>query len=608
MVLRRCLLLLVVVMPVRATTCGAKSRSTVEAASGRIVGGQNAAKCEWKWQVSLSDGGFHFCGGTLIAPNWVLTAAHCMGGSFDVVAGSWRQYRTDSEQVTLAVKRVIPHPLYNAQDDSHDFALVELEDAAPLNDCIGVACLPTEDVAVGEECFITGWGTLSSGGNSPNKLQEAQVTIYSNADCDSAYSNFGWTITDDMLCAQGTNNQGENTDACQGDSGGPLVCDSGSGVYVLHGATSWGYGCAVSGYPGVWSRVNYVRDWIDNEMLGAPTPAPLAVCSNGGGWGRRRRSCGPLCGGGGRRRSSCVLGPVAAPTPAPAPLTCGAKSRSTVEAASGRIVGGQNAAKCEWKWQVSLSDGGFHFCGGTLIAPNWVLTAAHCMGGSFDVVAGSWRQYRTDSEQVTLAVKRVIPHPLYNAQDDSHDFALVELEDAAPLNDCIGVACLPTEDVAVGEECFITGWGTLSSGGNSPNKLQEAQVTIYSNADCDSAYSNFGWTITDDMLCAQGTNNQGENTDACQGDSGGPLVCDSGSGVYVLHGATSWGYGCAVSGYPGVWSRVNYVRDWIDNEMFGRRLVNGSDSQADDLDWNDELAVVPEVRQVSNVGTDLFYA
>jgi len=237
------------------------------------------------------------------------------------------------------------------------------------------------------------------------------------------------------------------------------------------------------------------------------------------------------------------------------------------------------------------------------------------MGNSFVVVAGSHSQYTTDSTEVTLAVKGVHSHPLYDSSEMSHDFALVELEDDAPSNDCIGVACLPTEDVAVGEECFITGWGTLSSGGYSPDTMQEAQVTIYSNADCAAAYSDFGSAITDDMLCAQGTNGEGETTDACQGDSGGPLVCASGNDAYVLHGATSWGYGCAVSEYPGVWSRVNFVRDWIDEVMSTtvRRLADGNEIEFDEFDWIDELTVAPptEVLQetggLSNSEVNIFY-
>ncbi|CAK0889241.1 unnamed protein product [Prorocentrum cordatum] len=138
----------------------------------------------------------------------------------------------------------------------------------------GVACLPSADVVGGEACFITGWGTLSFGGSQPDLLQEAQVRITSNAECSAAYGD--GKITDGMVCAQGINDAGEVTDACQGDSGGPLVCATDGDAYVLHGATSWGDGCADARYPGVWARVNHVRAWID-ELMGftiSPTPAP----------------------------------------------------------------------------------------------------------------------------------------------------------------------------------------------------------------------------------------------------------------------------------------------------------------------------------------------
>ncbi|CAK0880040.1 unnamed protein product [Prorocentrum cordatum] len=265
--------------PTPAPVCGEKGTDYTlwETRRGeRIVGGQDATSCEWKWQVSLSSSSYgHFCGGTLVASNWVLTAAHCVGWSFSIVAGSFSKSTTDAAEVVLQVKEVFSHPDYDSSTMRYDFALVELVDAAPLNECIGVACLPNENIAVGEECFITGWGTLSSGGPSPDSMQEAQVSILSNLDCGAAYGSAA--ITDDMLCAQGVNGAGDVTDACQGDSGGPLVCASGGAAYVLHGATSWGYGCAMEQYPGVWSRVSYVRDWIDELMgvPGSPAPAPL---------------------------------------------------------------------------------------------------------------------------------------------------------------------------------------------------------------------------------------------------------------------------------------------------------------------------------------------
>ena len=116
--------------------------------------------------------------------------------------------------------------------------------------------------------------------------------------------------------------------------------------------------------------------------------------------------------------------PTPAPQPTPAPV-CGAKGPDDTpwEARNERIVGGQAATPCEWPWQVSLN-AGYHFCGGALIAEKWVLTAAHCMGGSFSVVAGSHSQYTTDSDQVVLEVQQVHVHPLFSSSDYPYDFWL----------------------------------------------------------------------------------------------------------------------------------------------------------------------------------------
>merc|ERR1719412_1098668 len=139
-----------------------------------------------------------------------------------------------------------------------------------MNDCVGTVCLPSQDVAPGSSCWITGWGRLQSGGKHPRILQEAQVSVLSNQEC----KNTGYRssqITDSMLCAQGKNRNGQITDACQGDSGGPLVCES-SGTWTVFGATSWGRGCAGENYPGVWARVHEALDWIGETMANPPAP------------------------------------------------------------------------------------------------------------------------------------------------------------------------------------------------------------------------------------------------------------------------------------------------------------------------------------------------
>ena len=126
---------------------------------------------------------------------------------------------------------------------------------------VHLVCLPENDPAPldGKHCWITGWGRLSSGGATPDKLQQVSVPIASRARCDKAYPN---KIHDSMICA-GVDQGG--IDSCQGDSGGPMVCENGGRFYV-HGATSWGYGCAAPGKFGVYAKVKYLLPWIKGEM------------------------------------------------------------------------------------------------------------------------------------------------------------------------------------------------------------------------------------------------------------------------------------------------------------------------------------------------------
>ncbi|AOS62939.1 S1 family peptidase [Actinoalloteichus hymeniacidonis] len=219
----------------------------------RVIGGERASIDDYPFTVYLATPtGFQFCGGALVAPDKVATAAHCVEGSsasdVDVVAGREDKQGTDGDVV--GVTDIWVHPDYVTVTSGEDVAVLTLETDLPY-ETIDLA--PSADDALyteGNEATILGWGTTETGSTS-RYLLEAVAPLTSDATCSDAYGNsFG---SDSMICA-GYPEGG--IDACQGDSGGPLVVDG-----VLVGLTSWGQGCAEAGYPGVYTRVGaYTAD------------------------------------------------------------------------------------------------------------------------------------------------------------------------------------------------------------------------------------------------------------------------------------------------------------------------------------------------------------
>ncbi len=172
----------------------------------------------------------------------------------------------------IDVVQIINHESYHKPlTYSHDLALLKLAKPAKLGKGIGLACLPDSSLPplpeddLNRKCWITGWGTLSSGGSQPNALMQASVPLVSKQRCLKGYPG---KIHDSMLCA-GLDQGG--VDACQGDSGGPLVCEF-NGRWYLEGATSWGYGCAAPNKYGVYAKVRFLKSWIDKKMNGGVLP------------------------------------------------------------------------------------------------------------------------------------------------------------------------------------------------------------------------------------------------------------------------------------------------------------------------------------------------
>jgi secreted trypsin-like serine protease len=222
----------------------------------RIVGGEDTDIKNHPWQVALDvDGGL--CGGSIVAQNWVLTAAHCFGHAqktdrIRVKAGA-TNHKIDG--VWTAVDRVVLHDKYNPDTNEHDLALVKLK-SRPAGQSIPLA-RPEQKLSPCELLEVTGWGRTKEGGPASAKLQKALVPYVENAKCNETDAYDG-EVGPGMMCA-GFHDGG--VDACQGDSGGPLVLKGPDGP-VLVGVVSWGEGCAHKLRYGVYTRVAAYRDWI----------------------------------------------------------------------------------------------------------------------------------------------------------------------------------------------------------------------------------------------------------------------------------------------------------------------------------------------------------
>jgi trypsin len=199
----------------------------------RIVGGQPINITQAPHQVSLQSSGSHICGGSIIAQNWVLTAAHCTDGNsasrLTVRVGS-SLYASGGEVVKI--KRIVQHEKFNYNTIDYDFSLLELEQNLTLSAAKKKIALPKQNQAVkdGTECVVSGWGNTQNSNESRNNLRAAKVPSVNQADCDDAYSSFGG-VTDRMLCAGYTEG---GKDACQGDSGGRFQVARVDYIPVLH--------------------------------------------------------------------------------------------------------------------------------------------------------------------------------------------------------------------------------------------------------------------------------------------------------------------------------------------------------------------------------------
>ncbi|XP_013004333.2 plasminogen [Cavia porcellus] len=251
------------------------------------------------------------------------------------------------------------------------------------------------------------------------------------------------------------------------------------------------------------------------------------------------------------------------PQCAPALYDCG-KPRVEPKKCPGRVVGGCVANPYSWPWQISLRTRLTmrHFCGGTLIAPEWVLTARHCLDKSlnplyYKVILGAHQELKLESHVQAIDVARLFLGP------SGADIALLKLSSPAMITDKVIPACLPSQNYVVADRtlCYVTGWGD-TQGTYGAGLLKEAQLPVVENKVCNR-FEYLNGRVKSNELCA---GHLAGGADSCQGDSGGPLVCFE-KDKYILQGVTSWGLGCARPNKPGVYVRVSRFVNWIEETM-----------------------------------------
>uniref|UniRef100_A0A3Q3VWX4 Peptidase S1 domain-containing protein n=1 Tax=Mola mola TaxID=94237 RepID=A0A3Q3VWX4_MOLML len=224
-----------------------------------------------------------------------------------------------------------------------------------------------------------------------------------------------------------------------------------------------------------------------------------------------------------------------------------------------RIIGGYESWAHSWPWQVSLQFVNMPACGGAIISPQWVVSAAHCFK----------RCFKQGVYILVVGVSMIISHRGYNTRTKENDVSLLKLQKPLVFNQFIRPIDIWMSPLSPSRKCTITGWGSTQENGPRVQRLQEVNVTILPPEVCNQYYLG---RMRPSMFCA-GRDRGG--VDACQGDSGGPLACFTGS-RFELAGLVSWGIGCGRARRPGVYTKLQQNVEWIFRPHLTTFVINGA--------------------------------
>lgn len=231
-----------------ATQATALAVPSINGRAGDIVGGESVKIEDYPWQVDLRVSDQANCGGSIVSERFVVTAGHCVLNynlsDLNIRVGS----TTNGKGTSYKPSKAHVHPKYTSDGYSYDAAILEFSTPIKLGSTVKAIPLANAEPATGTDTVVSGWGDTSSdgAGSYPADLHAVHVPIFDHAQCTTDYKK-EVPITADMICA-GYAQGGK--DSCGGDSGGPLVSGG-----KLVGIVSFGQGCALANYPGVYASV-----------------------------------------------------------------------------------------------------------------------------------------------------------------------------------------------------------------------------------------------------------------------------------------------------------------------------------------------------------------
>nr|XP_024218266.1 venom serine protease-like [Halyomorpha halys] len=454
--------------------------------TGRIVGGKEAGRNQYPWMVAFQTRYdiWTFCGGAIVTPWHIVTAAHCVeeyqARDLAVVVGAHDVHsQKESTQNRLFVDKIIVHPLYDNSTLLNDIAIIVTSTEIKYNKNIGPACMPSAklgDEIAGQMLKAIGWGRYDPKkpyADRVKKLKEVDLEIVTNKVCRRSWSGV-----------------------------------QRRGIQI----------CTYSPRKDTYMKVILVSFLFFG----------LSYAS----------------------------------------LSCSCGWRNT-----GRIVGGKEAGRNEYPWMVAFQTRSsiWTFCGGAIVTPWHIVTAAHCVEGKkasdLAVVVGAHDVHsQYENTQNRLYVDKIIMHPLYNDTTMLHDLAILVTSSEIKYNKYVGPACMPSAklgDEMAGQMLKAIGWGRYDPSkpySDRIKKLKEVDLEIVTNLQCRRKWG--GVQPSGIQICTYTP-----RKDTCNGDSGGPLTwLDPETNRFTLVGAVSYGAkDCGNDPRPGVNTNVSAYLKWIND-------------------------------------------